>query len=119
VRFLVLMAEKDHFDRWAASSDTEQQAVFDCFKAFGEAVGARGEMVVSEPLDRPSTARTLSSAGAADRSVREGPYTETVEQLGGFFLVDLPDLDTAVELARLLPAAYSLEVRPVVDVSST
>ena len=45
----------------------------------------------------------------------DGPFAETVEQLGGFFLVDLPDLDTAVEIARLLPPAYSVEVRPVVD----
>ena len=45
----------------------------------------------------------------------EGPFAETVEQMGGFWLVDLPDLDAAVEAARLLPDAYSVEVRPVID----
>ena len=45
--------------------------------------------------------------------VTDGPYAETVEQLGGFYLVELPDLDAAVEAARLLPSAYTIEVRPV------
>ena len=45
----------------------------------------------------------------------EGPYAETVEQMGGFWLVELPDLDAALAAARLLPEAYSVEVRPVID----
>ena len=56
-------------------------------------------------------ARTLGPGD--DRVVTDGPYAETVEQLGGFYLVDLPDLDAAVGAARLLPSAYTIEVRPV------
>jgi hypothetical protein len=112
VRFLVLMTEADHFERWAASSEAEQQAVFDHFRAFDEAVATRGgEIVGGEALTRPSEARTLRPG--AVRMVTEGPYAETVEQLGGFYLVELPDLDAAVEAARLLPSAYTIEVRPV------
>jgi hypothetical protein len=111
VRFLVLMTEEDHFASWDAASEAEQEAVFDCFRAFAEAVRARGEVVGSEALTRPGEARTLRPG--PDRVVVEGPYAETVEQLGGFFLVDLPDLGAAVEAARLLPAAYTIEVRPV------
>jgi hypothetical protein len=44
--------------------------------------------------------------------VTRGPFAETVEQIGGFYLVDLPDLDTAVEIAGLLPREYTIEVRP-------
>lgn len=113
MRFLVLMAEEDNWDRWEALSDAEQQVVFDQFTAFTKAVEERGTVVASEVLDRPELARTVRPG--ADRSVTEGPYAETVEQLGGFYLVELPDLDTAVEAARLLPPAYSVEVRPVVD----
>jgi hypothetical protein len=112
VRFLVLMAERDHFDRWDASSDAEQQAVFDCFKAFGDAVRERGSLVHGEALADPAGSRTLAAGDV--RVVREGPYAETVEQVGGFYLVDLPDLETAVEVARLLPPAYTIEVRPVI-----
>lgn len=51
------------------------------------------------------------------RMVTDGPYAETKEQLGGIFLVDLPDLDEAIRLAALVPAAEtgSLEIRPIVD----
>jgi hypothetical protein len=109
VRFLVLMAEADHFDRWDASSDAEQQAVFDCFKAFGDAVRERGSLLQGEALADPAGSRTLAAG-----EVREGPYAETVEQVGGFYLVELPDLESAVDVARLLPPAYTVEVRPVI-----
>jgi len=112
MKFLVLMAEADHYATWDASSEAEQQAVFDCFRAFDEAVAARGgEVVGGEALTRPTEARTLRPG--SDRAVTEGPYAETVEQLGGFYLVELPALGDAVEAARLLPAAYTIEVRPV------
>ena len=49
-----------------------------------------------------------------DRSV-EGPYAETVEQVGGFYVVDLPSVEVAVDVARLLPVPVA-EVRPIIDV---
>jgi hypothetical protein len=113
VKFLVLMTEEDTWERWNALSDVQQQAVFDEFTAFSEAVKQRGAVLAGEALDRPESARTIRPG--ADRTVTEGPFAETVEQLGGFWLVDLPDLDSAVAAARLLPEAYSVEVRPVVD----
>ena len=48
--------------------------------------------------------------------MRDGPFAETVEQIGGFYVVDLPDLETAVELAKLLPQEHLVEVRPTVGV---
>jgi hypothetical protein len=113
VKFLVLMAETDHFDRWAASSDAEQRAVLDCFTAFSEAVRERGSLLQGEALADPAGSRTLTAGDV--HAVRDGPYAETVEQLGGFYLVELPDLETAVDVARLLPPAYTVEVRPVVS----
>ena len=117
MKFLVLMAEEDTWERWNALSDPEQQAVFERFTAFTEAVKARGSVLAGEALDRAESARTVrpAASGGASRTVTEGPYAETVEQMGGFWLVDLPDLDSAVEAARLLPDSYSVEVRPVVD----
>ena len=113
MKFLVLMAEEDTWERWNALSDAEQQDVFDSFTAFTEAVKERGTVLAGEALDRAESARTVRPG--AGRSVTEGPFAETVEQLGGFWLVDLPDLETAVAAATLLPATYSVEVRPVVD----
>ncbi|MEO6511314.1 MAG: YciI family protein [Nocardioides sp.] len=114
MKFLVLMAEEDTWERWNALDDDEQQDVFGRFTAFTEAVRARGEVLAGEALDRTEHARTVRPG--ADRPVTDGPFAETVEQLGGFWLVDLPDLDTAVAAAKLLPDAYSVEVRPVVEV---
>ena len=113
MKFLVLMAEEDTWERWNGLSDAEQRDVFDRFTAFTEAVEERGSVLAGEALDRAELARTVRPG--ADRPVTEGPFAETVEQLGGFWLVDLPDLDTALEAAKLLPEAYSVEVRPVVD----
>jgi hypothetical protein len=52
-----------------------------------------------------------------ERIVTDGPFTETKEQIGGLFLTELPDLDEAIRLAALVPAAAygSMEVRPVVE----
>jgi hypothetical protein len=109
VRFLVLMAEEDHFDRWEASSDAQQQAFFDGLEAFSVAVRERGQILAGEGLDRPEHAVTLR-----DGQVTEGPYAETAEQVGGFYLVELPSLEDATEVARLLPVP-TVEIRPAVD----
>ena len=64
-------------------------------------------------LDLPRTAKTIRNGGL----VTDGPYAETKEQLGGFFLAELPDLDEAIRLAGLVPAAEygSMEIRPLVE----
>ena len=90
MKFLVLMAEEDTFDRWNALSDEEQQDVFDRFTAFTTAVKERGTVLAGEALDRPENARTVRPTDRpAGRAVTEGPFAETVEQLGGFYVVDL------------------------------
>ena len=115
MKFLVLMAEEDTFERWAALSEAEQAEHFACFDRYAEAVSARGTVLAGEGLGSPASARTLRAGTGADRPVTDGPFAETAEQLGGFFLVDLPDLETAIETARQLPSSYSVEVRPVTD----
>jgi hypothetical protein len=114
VKFLVLMAEEDHFSRWDAADETERQAVVECFMAFDAAVKERGTILAGEALAPPSEARTVHPGPG--RAVTYGPYAETVEQTGGFYLVDLPSHEVAVEVAALLPPAYMIEVRPAVDV---
>ena len=49
-------------------------------------------------------------------TVTDGPFVESVEQVGGYYDVELPDLDTAIAAARLLPRSYAVEVRPTVQV---
>jgi len=81
-RFLILMAEDDHFARWDAADDATREQVFADFRAFTAAVRARGRFRGGEALAHPQQARTLRPDGEG-RPVAEGPYAETVEQLGG------------------------------------
>lgn len=78
-----------------------------------------GKMVVSERL-RPDTEGTRVRAKAGQRQVMDGPFAETKEALGGFYLIDAKDLDDALSLAAECPGARygSIEVRPIVDFGS-
>lgn len=104
------MAEEDHFDKWEATTEHQQQAFFDGLAAFTAAVRERGQVLLGEALDRPERAVTLRKDTRT-----EGPYAETVEQVGGFYVVDLPSLEVAVQTARLLPVP-AVEVRPILEV---
>ena len=111
---LVLLTETDP-DSWGRMSDEERAAVLARHDAFSEAVAARGKILGGEALARNETARTLRTIEGL-RQVVEGPYAETVEQLGGYYHVDAGTTDEVIELCRLLPDYYIIEVRPVVDI---
>jgi hypothetical protein len=83
-----------------------------CFEELGKA----DPNLKGFELESASTAKVVRVRNG-ERLVTDGPYAETKEQIGGVFLADLPDLDEAIRLAALVPAATygSLEVRPVVD----
>src|SRR5215468_8075544 len=83
-------------------------------RAYGEALQAAGIFVGGAGLDSPQAATTVSLRGGK-RQVHDGPYAETKELLGGFGIIDVPDLDTALEWAARHPAAgySSIEIRPL------
>lgn len=115
MKYLVLMYGDEQ--RWETASDTERDAVVDAHRAFSEAVAERATMCSGEALATAHTTTTLRPAGAdGRRELTDGPYAETVEQLGGFYVVEAPDLDLVTELCHELPGYYTLEIRPVVEV---
>ncbi len=116
-RFLVLLTEADHFAKWDAADEATRERTIAAFNAFDDAVEARGSVLHGEALGHSATARTLGPG--PDRTVTEGPFAETVEQLGGLYVIDVPDLDTALEVAALLPGEYTIEVRECLDVEVT
>jgi hypothetical protein len=73
-------------------------------------------MLSGEALALPKEAVTLRPAEGGERLVTEGPYAEVAEQLGGFYLVDVDSQETALDLVRLLPEGYTVEVRPVIEI---
>ena len=84
------------------------------FLAYTEALKKAGAYVGNNRLRPTSDARTVRAPG--DKvSVLDGPFAETKEQLGGYYLIDVPDLEAALSWAKRCPAAAhgSVEVRPV------
>ena len=114
MQFLVLLAEADHFDKWDATCVHDRARYLAAYNAFADAVRQQGTLILGDALHRPETARTVRPG--VERTVTEGPFAETVEQIGGFYVIDLPDLDTAVEVASLLPQEYAIEIRPTLGI---
>jgi hypothetical protein len=115
MKFMVLMAEEDP-GAWDRSTQEYRDEVFDRHRSFDKAVRERGEMVAGEALAPEKQAVTLRPGTGRDRLVTTGPYAEAAEQLGGFYLIDVDSKDTALELVRLLPDSYSIEVRPAIHI---
>jgi hypothetical protein len=115
VKFMVLMAEEDP-EAWDRAAQEYRDEVFDRHRAFDKAVRERGEMVAGEALALPKEAVTLRPGTGSERMVTEGPYAEVAEQLGGFYLVDVDSVETALDLVRLLPDGYTIEVRPAIHI---
>ncbi len=82
--------------------------------AYSQALAASGVMVGGNGLQPPVTATTLRLRDGK-RHVQDGPFADAKEQLGGYFIIDVADLDTALDWAARSPAAAygSVEVRPV------
>ncbi|MEV0643811.1 YciI family protein [Phytomonospora sp. NPDC050363] len=85
--------------------------------AYDKEVQDAGIMVSGESLADLVTATTVRVAADGARTVTDGPYAETREVLGGFYVIDVPDLDAALDWAARCPGARdgSIVVRPIAD----
>ena len=101
---------------WDALTPEAQEAAFAAFGAFDEACAERSgvEVVAGEALEDDSMATTLRTRNG-ELTVTDGPFTEAAEHIGGFYVIEAPELDTVIDLCRLLPP-YDIEIRPVVDI---
>jgi hypothetical protein len=100
--------------RWSGMSETDAKAMNQAFGAYTEALKAAGVHVGGERLKPTATATTVRIRDGKNQ-VLNGPYAETKEQLGGYYMIDVKDLDEAIAWAARCPGATygSLEVRPV------
>ena len=95
--------------------DTEvYETILTVHQAFAGELAQAGAMRGGSELKGPETATTLRKAGGR-HTLHDGPFAETKEQLGGFYLIEAPDLDAALAWARKLPMASNgaVEVRPL------
>ena len=115
MKYFVLLASYGELPLWDELTAEEREAQMVQLGAFGEACAARPgvEILSDAPLGDGSTATTLRTRGG-EMTITDGPFAEAAEQIGGFYLLDVPDLDTVIELCRILPP-YDIEIRPVLD----
>jgi hypothetical protein len=100
----------------ADATPEEMQAEMEAWFGVTEEMKSSGAHVAGEALQPSETATTVRAQNGGDRVVTDGPYAETKEQIGGFYLVDCANLDDAIEWAKKLPIrAGGVEVRPVVN----
>ena len=99
---------------WDDLSEQEQQALTQAYGEVTQEMQEKGVMVAGEGLHPTATATTVRVRDG-ERNVTDGPFAETKEQLGGFYVLDVKDLDEAIEWAGKIPGAQrgSIEVRPV------
>ena len=112
MRYLMLICTDETADE--ATSPEERAASFAEYGVFMEEMGKRGVLQGGERL-RPTTDATTVRVRDGETVSSDGPFAETKEQVGGYFVVDCKDLDEATEIAAKIPGARSgsIEVRPI------
>lgn len=112
---LLLYAEEGGWDNLSPEQQEEGVAAYN---AYTEALRDAGALVGSNRL-QPSEAATRVQVDDGKSRVLDGPYADSKEQLGGYYLIDAPDLDAALAWAARCPGAHHgiVEVRPVWDMS--
>ena len=97
------------------ASPEEMKAVMDSWAAYSQQTVDAGAFVAGEGLQESATATTVRFRDG-EQLVTDGPFAETKEQLGGFYLLECKNLDEALEWARKIPFTNgAVEVRPVMD----
>jgi len=101
---------------WATMTQAEQEQGMAAYAAYAEALTKAGVVKGSNRL-RPTSDATTVRVADGKPQVLDGPYPDSKEQLGGYFLIDVPDLDAALSWAARCPAAGhgAVEVRPIWD----
>jgi hypothetical protein len=113
MRYLLLIYGEEST---SAPDPAEMEQVMSEYTAYEQAVAAAGVKRAGAAL-QPSTTATTVRVKDSERVVTDGPFAETREVLGGFYLLDVPDLDAALDWAARCPGAKygSIEVRPIME----
>ena len=106
-----------YLDEQASLDEAERQQCYKESTQLAHDLKAQGQFLASSPLQPTSTA-TCVRVRDGKRLVTDGPFAETREQLGGYFLVEAKDLDGAIGIAGRIPGARAgpVEIRPVIEV---
>jgi hypothetical protein len=114
LRYLCLIYNDER--QLSAMSAYDFEGLVDEMVAYDEELRGSGQVIFSDALEPVRTAATVRLR-EGQVSVTDGPFAETKEQLGGYFLIEARDLNEAIQLAGRIPAARlgSIEVRPITE----
>jgi hypothetical protein len=100
-----------------ATDDSEREHCYAESTQLAQDLVASGQYLGANPL-HPSSAATSVRVRDGNSLITDGPFAETREQLGGYFMIDAPHLDAAIEIAARIPGARrgTVEIRPVVEI---
>jgi len=114
MRYMLLIYTRE--SDWTSLSDQGRGELFGEYMAFTEQIRKSGHYVAGDGLEATSTATTVRVRNGQTVST-DGPFAETREQLGGYYMVKARDLDEATALAARIPGARtgSIEIRPVME----
>jgi hypothetical protein len=114
MRYLCLIYESEQQAANATQAQTE--AVIQEYGAFTEDIAKSGNLIAGDAL-QPTTTATSVRIRNGKVSTTDGPFAETKEQLGGYYLINAKDLNEAIQIAGRIPSAKTgtIEVRPVME----
>jgi hypothetical protein len=117
MKYLCLIYENEK--NYETLSPADGEAIMAEYFAFTEGIRRSGQYVAGEALQPTQTATTVKVRNGKV-STTDGPFAETKEQLGGFYMIEAKDLNEAIQVAAKIPSARhgAIEVRPVVDFSA-
>lgn len=112
---LIYHAERD----WAAFSEKQRKELYAEYGKFTQEIQASGNYIAGSEL-APVTTATSVRVRDGKQLTTDGPFTETKEQLGGYYLVEAKNLDEAIALAARIPSAKggTIEVRPLAEAAT-
>jgi hypothetical protein len=112
MKYMLLICRDEQ--AWDTVSASERQQVYGETLALAEELTARGQYLGGSPL-YPASSATSVRVRDGKRLVTDGPFAETREQLGGYMIIDVKDLDEAIGIAARIPLARTstVEIRPV------
>jgi hypothetical protein len=113
MRYLCLICAASWMERFSAE---EAAAQFDEYRELTESLRASGHLVAANRLQPPQTAVTVR-VRQGRVGITDGPYAETKEQLGGYYMIEARDLNEAIQIAARIPGARygAVEIRPIAD----
>jgi hypothetical protein len=114
MKYLCLIYEDETF--WNKTPKPELDAMLAEYRAFGATYKQSGQNLGGNAL-QPTTTATTVRVRNGKMSTTDGPFAETREQLGGYYLLDAKDLNEAIQIAAKIPSARtgSIEVRPIME----